>query len=157
MPFSIDTYENFCDRLTSSNSTKIFLNIDNGILQGILFTRFISHILPAWYSHLIIIRTGIGLIKSHICHAQLYDYAIDYYEQNNLYCWFYVQPINYEHALNVPVRKYSKKLGEYQSIIIDTVKPGISYDSILIKSLLNDRQSSVDVRIIMKAKKDRLL
>ena len=74
-----------------------------------------------------------------------------------MWTWFYVQPVSYEQSLNMPVRKYSKKLNEYQSILIDTIKPETTTDSILVKALLNERQPSVDVRIIMKAKKDRLL
>ena len=155
--FGINRYEDFCTKLSSSDSIKIFLNFDDDVLNGILFTRSIVKVFPAWYSHLIITRTGLKLKTSHTCQAQLYDCAIEFFETNQLTTFFYIQPIRYERFLNTPVRQYSQKLKLYSSIVVEHIEAKSAPTSLLTKSLLNDRLPAVDVRVVMKVKKDNIL
>jgi hypothetical protein len=156
-PFIPDSFDTFFRRLQSGNTTRIFLSFNDTILQGILFTRLITNVIPAWYSHLIVVKNGLTLRTSHSVQASLYDSAIDYYEQENITMFFYVQPIRYEKLLNNPVRQLSSKLQGYSSVIVDSIPAGVSNDSILIKTLLQDRTPVVDVRVIMKVKTDQII
>lgn len=154
-PYDPGTYDSFIEKIHNATTTKIFLFYENSDLQGLLITRSVTHTLPAWYAHLIVIKNKTSLRISHQIQAKLYDAAINYYEQQlNLRIFFYVQPIKYEQILNSPVRRYSKKLPLYNSIVLDKLIANQKPTGSFIQSLLNNRIPVTDIWVIMKVKND---
>lgn len=146
-------YDRFVGRIKNSTTTTIFLEYKDDQLLSFLSTRTLFHTFPAWYAHLIVVQNNLPLRSSWQTQANLYDYAINYYEQqHNIMMFFYLQPVRYEKCLNVPVRKYSKTLKTYKSVYVDTVLGGEHSKYGIVNSMLNQTVPKVDTSVILKLK-----
>jgi len=147
-------YDDFLKKMEKSKTTRIFLNYQEENLDAFLITRTVTHTFAAWYAHLIVVRSNIPLRTSHRLHAELYDYAISYYEtEMNLFNFIYIQPTYYKKVLVNPVRKYASKLLEYKTILLQKISPNEKIESEFIRSLINNIDIDNEISIILKSNK----
>lgn len=126
-------------------STITFCYFDNNdVLTSFMITKQIKS-LHTWAVVLVSSRktSFFNPIKNGI--SSLYDSSIEYWEQQNIFNFIYVQPRIFLSSGNKLTRQGSKKLQTYTPHHYLTVPAGQSSEYLLIKVLMNDRTFDEDM------------
>lgn len=104
------TFEDFQDKI---KNIVTFLFEENGLINSFMITFKLQE-LPIWVVRLVVTRPTDKWFKPESNGiADLYDYAINYWESQGLTAFGYVQPKSHFQSGNKRIRKASKKLQSY--------------------------------------------
>jgi len=99
-------------------NTVVFLFEENGILNSYMITLELKEF-PLWVMRLIVTRPIDNFYRPESNGiADLYDYAITYWESQGITAFSYIQPKSYIRSANARLRKASKKLQSYTSFTL---------------------------------------
>lgn len=129
----------------------------NNKLKSFLITRQLSEI-PSWY--ITLWSTDQVTIKNlkNCGIPQLFDAAVDYWEKQNIFSFFFIQTVKHRNILNGRITSNSERLKEYEipGATIEIIKKGELSKFTLINKLCKNNVSEKDRIVKWVFKKNHL-